>query len=79
MIGAALVIPTGGEIPVVVGLTAAGASYGVAGVLLITLPALSIPSIVMVARHFGVRATLLVTGWVVVGGLLAAGLLVALG
>ncbi|QIR68832.1 permease [Kocuria sp. KD4] len=78
VIGAALVIPTGGEIPVVVGLTAAGASHGVAGVLLITLPALSIPSIVMVARHFGVRTTLLVTGWVVVGGLLAAGLLVAL-
>jgi len=79
VIGAALVIPTGGEIPVVVGLTAAGAGYGVAGVLLITLPGLSIPSIVMVARHFGIRTTLLVTGWVVVGGLIAAGLLVALG
>lgn len=78
MIGAALVIPTGGEIPVIVGLTAAGASYGVAGVLLITLPALSIPSIIMVARHFGARATLLVTGWVIVGGLLAAALLTVL-
>lgn len=78
VIGAALVIPTGGEIPVIVGLTAAGASYGVAGVLLITLPALSIPSIIMVARHFGARATLLVTGWVIVGGLLAAALLTML-
>ncbi|MBD2763861.1 permease [Kocuria sp. cx-455] len=78
VIGAALVIPTGGEIPVIVGLTAAGASYGVAGVLLITLPALSIPSIIMVARHFGARATLLVTGWVIVGGLLAAALLTVL-
>jgi len=78
LIGAALVIPTGGEIPVIVGLTAAGASYGVAGVLLITLPALSIPSIIMVARHFGTKQTLLVTGWVVIGGLVAAALLTAL-
>ncbi|MDN5631704.1 permease [Kocuria sp.] len=78
VVGAALVIPTGGEIPVVLALTAAGASCGVAGALLITLPALSVPSIVMVARDFGVRTTLLVTGWVVLGGLLAAGLLVAL-
>ena len=78
LIGAALVIPTGGEIPVIMGLTAAGASYGVAGVLLITLPALSIPSIIMVARHFGTKQTLLVTGWVVIGGLVAAALLTAL-
>lgn len=78
IVAAALVIPTGGEIPVVAGLTAAGASLGVAGVLLITLPALSIPSALLVVRSFGARATLLVTAWVVVGGLLAAGVLTAL-
>lgn len=78
IVGAALVIPTGGEIPVIVGLTAAGASLGTAGVLLITLPALSIPSMVMVGRSFGARTTVAVAAWVVAGGLLAAALLTAL-
>ena len=78
LVGAALVIPTGGEVPVVVGLVAAGASLGVAGVLLITLPALSVPSIVMVGRTLSWRATAALAGLVVVGGLLAGGLLVTL-
>ncbi|OMH24575.1 permease [Tersicoccus phoenicis] len=79
VVGAVLVIPTGGEIPVVVGLVVAGASMGVAGVLLITLPALSLPSVIMVARSFGWRA-LLATGVVVIaGGVTAGGLLLALG
>lgn len=77
VVGALLVIPTGGEIPVIAGLTAAGAGLGTAGVLLITLPALSVPSLIMVARSFGVRTTLSVTGWVIAGGLLAAGVLTA--
>jgi len=78
VVGALLVIPTGGEIPVVAGLSAAGASLGVAGVLLITLPALSIPSLVMVARSFGTRTTMSVIAWVIAGGLLSAALLTAL-
>ncbi|MEX0429301.1 permease [Nocardioides sp. DS6] len=78
LVGAALVIPTGGEVPVVVGLVAAGASLGVAGVLLITLPALSVPSIVMVGRTLSWRATSALAGLVVIGGLGAGGLLVAL-
>lgn len=78
IVGAALVIPTGGEVPVVVGLVAAGASLGVAGVLLITLPALSLPSIVMVGRALTWRATAALAGLVVVGGLLAGGLLAVL-
>ncbi|GAA0235297.1 permease [Cryptosporangium japonicum] len=77
LVGAALVIPTGGEIPVVVGLVAAGASLGTAGVLLITLPALSVPSIVMVARAFSWRVTAAVTGLVVAGGVVAGALLAA--
>lgn len=71
LVGAALVIPTGGEIPVVAGLVAAGAGFGVVGVLLITLPALSIPSILMVARTFSWRVTAAVTSVVVAGGLVA--------
>lgn len=78
LVGAALVIPTGGEIPVVVGLVAAGASFGVAGVLLVTLPALSLPSIVMVARSFSWRVVASVAGLVVLGGVLAGGLLTVL-
>ncbi|WP_345505529.1 permease [Terrabacter aeriphilus] len=71
LVGAALVIPTGGEIPVVAGLVAAGAGFGVVGVVLVTLPALSIPSILMVARTFSWRVTAAVTSVVVVGGIVA--------
>jgi uncharacterized membrane protein YraQ (UPF0718 family) len=78
-VATALVIPTGGEIPVIVGLVAAGASAGVAGVLLVTLPALSVPSMVMVARTFSGRVVAGLAGLVVLGGLLAGGLLAALG
>ena len=78
VVGALLVIPTGGEIPVVAGLAAAGAGLGVLGVLLVTLPALSVPSMVMVGRALSWRATAALAGVVVLGGLAAAGLLTAL-
>jgi uncharacterized membrane protein YraQ (UPF0718 family) len=78
VVGAALVIPTGGEIPVLVGLIAAGASAGVAGTLLVTLPALSLPSIVMVAHTFSWRAVAALSATVVVGGVVAGLLLSAL-
>ena len=71
LVGAALVNPTGGEIPVVAGLVAAGAGFGVKGVLLITMPALSIPSILMVARTFSWPVTAAGTTVVVAGGLVA--------
>lgn len=76
IVGALLVIPTGGEIPVIAGLLAAGASAGVTGVLLVTLPAISLPSLVMVARTLSWRAVAALSGLVIVGGLLA-GVLVA--
>jgi hypothetical protein len=78
-VGLLLVVPTGGEIPVMIGLAALGAGTGVLGVLLITLPALSLPSMVMVARALSVRITLATAGVVAAGGLLGAGLLTALG
>jgi len=77
VVGALLVVPTGGEIPVIAGLLAAGASTGAAGVLLVTLPAISLPSIVMVARTLSWRPVAALSGLVVVGGLVA-GALVAL-
>lgn len=78
LVGAVLVIPTGGEIPVIAALLAAGAGAGTAGALLITLPALSIPSMVMVARAFTWRTTLAMAGVVVIGGVAAGGVLAIL-
>lgn len=65
VLGALVVIPTGGEIPLLAGLAAAGVGEGPLGALLIALPAISLPSLVMVARALGVRATALVTGGVI--------------
>jgi uncharacterized protein len=73
-----LVIPTGGEIPVILAALGAGAGLGVAGVLLVALPALSLPSMVMVGRALGWRATWASAGMVLVGGLVAGALLSAL-
>lgn len=78
VIGTLLVIPTGGEIPVVLALTAAGVGAGAAGALLITLPALSVPSMVMVGRALSWRATVAMAGVVAVAGLACGFLLWAL-
>jgi uncharacterized membrane protein YraQ (UPF0718 family) len=78
VVGTLLVIPTGGEIPVVLALAAAGAGAGTAGALLITLPALSVPSMVMVGRAFSWRVTTAMAGVVVVAGLVSAALLALL-
>lgn len=78
LVAVALVVPTGGEIPVVVAATAAGAGAGLAGVLLVALPAVSVPSAVMVGRALGWPATLGAAVVVVVGALAAGGLLLVL-
>jgi hypothetical protein len=75
VVGTLLVIPTGGEIPVVLALTAAGLGTGTAGALLITLPALSAPSIVMVGRALSWRVTLAMAALVTAAGLIAGLLL----
>ena len=79
VVGTLLVVPTGGEIPVLLALSALGVGAGLLGVLLVTLPALSLPSMAMVARALSVRATVLAAGAVVAGGLVAGGLLAVLG
>jgi uncharacterized membrane protein YraQ (UPF0718 family) len=78
VVGTAMVIPTGGELPIVQGLVLAGLSLGAAGALLITLPAVSLPGVAMVGRAFGWRVTAATAAVVVVGGLAAAALLPAL-
>jgi hypothetical protein len=78
VLGTLMVIPTGGEIPILHGLVLAGLSSGVVGALLVTLPAVSLPGIAMVSRSLGWRATTATTTVVILGGLLAAGMLMLL-
>ncbi|MFI6070658.1 permease [Actinoplanes sp. NPDC051343] len=79
IVGTLMVIPTGGEIPIVQGLVLAGLSLGAAGALLITLPAVSLPGVAMVGRTFGWRVTAATAAVVVAGGLAGAALLPVLG
>jgi uncharacterized membrane protein YraQ (UPF0718 family) len=76
--GAVLVLPTGGEIPILLGLAAAGASAGVLGALLVVLPTVSLPSAVMVGRALGWGTTAVASASVVLTGLLAGGALAVL-
>lgn len=78
LVGTVLVIPTGGEIPVVLALTTAGVGVGSAGALLITLPALSLPSMIMVGRALSWRVTAAMATAVAAAGLASAALLWAL-
>lgn len=77
--GALLVIPTGAEIPVIVGLIGLGFSPLVTGALLVSLPALSLPSMVMVGKALSVRVTAAMCLAVVACALGAGGLTIALG
>jgi hypothetical protein len=77
-VGALLVLPTAGEVPIVLGLAAAGASAGVLGALLLALPAVSLPSAVMVGRAMGWRVTAATGAATVAVAVLAGGLLAAL-
>ncbi|MCW2996001.1 MAG: permease, partial [Conexibacter sp.] len=79
VLGALVVIPTGGEIPLLAGLAAAGVGRGPIGALLIALPAISLPSMAMTGRALGVRATLTTAGGVIACAVVAGGLLWALG
>jgi uncharacterized membrane protein YraQ (UPF0718 family) len=78
VLGTLVVIPTAGEIPVLQGLSALGAGAGVLGTLLITLPAVSLPSMVMVRRALSWRVTAATGAAVAVTGLAGGALLWAL-
>lgn len=75
--GALFVIPTAGEIPIILGLLAGGLGTGPAGALLITLPALSLPSLVMVGRSFSARTLTALFGAVVALGIVSGAVLAA--
>jgi uncharacterized protein len=76
--GTLFVIPTAGEVPIVQAMLALGVGAGPAGTLLMTLPPISVPSLVIVSRSFKPRVlavvTLIVVAFGIVGGLLAVGL-----
>lgn len=70
-----MVIPTGGEIPVLLTLAAVGASPWVLGLVLLALPAVSLPSLLMVGQSLTWRVTAATTGAVVGAGVLAGAVL----
>lgn len=77
-IGTLFVIPTAGEIPIIQGLALLGVGLGPVGALILTLPALSLPSMLMVRRAFPARVIAATGASVFVLGLVGSGLLVAL-
>lgn len=71
IVGTLFVIPTAAEIPIIQSFTALGLGAGPAAALLLTLPAVSLPSMLMVARSFPRKALLFVFASVVVIGIAA--------
>ncbi|WP_425501871.1 permease [Saccharibacillus deserti] len=68
--GMLFVIPTAAEIPIVQSFMALGLGGGPAAALMFTLPAVSLPSLLMVSRSFPKKALLFVAGSVVGLGIL---------
>jgi uncharacterized protein len=76
--GTLFVIPTAGEVPIIQAMLSLGVGVGPAGVLLMVLPPISVPSLAIVARSFSPRLLATVTAGVVavgvIGGLAAVAL-----
>ncbi|MBV9546216.1 MAG: permease [Chloroflexi bacterium] len=72
--GTLFVIPTAGEIPIIQTMLGFGMGAGPAGVLLLTLAPVSLPSLVMVGRAFPVRLLVGLGVWIALLGLVAGGL-----
>lgn len=70
--GTLFVIPTAGEIPIVQGMLGAGLGVAAPAALLITLPAVSLPSLAMVWRSFPPRVSIALAGSVALLGVLTA-------
>lgn len=67
-----LPIPTGGEVAIVAVLLGGGFDASIAGAALITLPAVSLPSLLIVRKAFPARVLVVVTASVVALGLATA-------
>lgn len=76
--GTLFVIPTAGEVPIIQAMLSLGVGVGPAGVLLMVLPPISVPSLAIVGRAFSPRLLAVVTVGIVaigvVGGLAAVAL-----
>lgn len=68
--GTLFVIPTAAEIPIISSFLAAGIAVGPTTALLVTLPAISLPSLLMVMRSFPRKILMLLFGAVIAGGIL---------
>jgi uncharacterized membrane protein YraQ (UPF0718 family) len=77
--GMIFVIPTAGEVPIIQAMLSLGMAVGPAGALLMTLPPISLPSLVMVSRSFKPQILAMVTVAVVLFGIAGGYLAVALG
>jgi uncharacterized membrane protein YraQ (UPF0718 family) len=75
--GTLFVIPTAGEIPIVQTFMKFGLGAAGAGALMITLPAVSLPSMAMVRQAVPTRVLAFVAGSVVLAGLITAALAAA--
>jgi len=77
--GTLFVIPTAGEVPIIQVLQQFGLGEAGAAALLVTLPAVSLPSLAMLGRALPIRAVLVLGFGTFVFGLLAAAAATALG
>lgn len=69
--GTLFIIPTAAEIPIVQTLMAFGLGVGPAVALMMTLPAISLPSLLIVKRTFSTRILFFVTGSVILTGIIS--------
>ncbi|WP_153101705.1 permease [Paraburkholderia hayleyella] len=77
--GTLFAVPTAGEVPIIQAMLTLGISAGPAAALLLTLPPVSLPSLVMLARSFEPKVLALVTGAVAGFGVIAGSLAWLLG
>ncbi|WP_308737631.1 permease [Paenibacillus sp. AR247] len=71
VVGTLFVIPTAAEIPIIQSFLSLGVGSGPAAALLVTLPAVSLPSMLIVAKSFPRKVLLFVFGAVIVTGLIS--------
>ncbi|MCA0753780.1 permease [Paenibacillus sp. N4] len=69
IVGALFVIPTAAEIPIIQSFRMLGISTGPAAALLVTLPAISLPSLLLVSKAFPRKVLVFVLGSVILAGI----------
>jgi uncharacterized membrane protein YraQ (UPF0718 family) len=77
--GLVFVIPTAGEVPIVQAMLALGVGAGPVAALMMTLPPISLPSLVMMGRVFPIRVLAVITLTVLAVGIVAGLAAVQLG